>query len=84
MRCLLSWADICLADNLQTLARSREFGWLHNPSRWRTAEGISLYKCDDGAWLMSHGSRPGAGFVSPARGGVAKMTPCMALEDLWI
>ena len=33
---------------------------------------------------QGRGSRPGCGYTGPFAGLDVEMTPCMALEDLWI
>ena len=54
-------------------------------TRWVMPEGMIMCRHDIGAWLNAAEDHPRAGHVKPARrGGTLNMTPCMALEDLWI
>jgi len=54
--------------------------------RWGMLGGMISYRHDTRAWLNAAEDHAlGSGYVSP-RGGAwtFEMTPCMALEDLWI
>jgi hypothetical protein len=47
--------------------------------------GMISYRHDTGAWLHAGDDHAlGSGKVSPRAWRDAEMTPCMALEDLWI
>ena len=41
------------------------------------------YRHDDGSWLNAGGDH-GPGYAGPSAGLDAEMSPCMALEDVWI
>ena len=48
-------------------------------------EGMISYRYDDGAWLnAAEDPRPGSGYADPFAGDGREVTPCRALEDLWI
>ena len=53
--------------------------------RWGMPEGMISYRHDDGAWLnAAEDHAPGSGYAGPFAGLDVEMTPCMALEDVWI
>ena len=54
------------------------------PGPLQTAEGVILCKHDYGTWFNATGDHVPSLATSAPRVGDARMTPCMALEDLWI
>src|ERR1035438_3380541 len=54
--------------------------------RWGMLGGMISYRHDTRAWLNAAEEHAlGSGYISPRAGaGRFEMTPCMALEDLWI
>jgi hypothetical protein len=52
--------------------------------RWMMLEGMITYRHDIGAWLNAAEGSPVLAGQPARRGWDAYMTPCMALEDLWI